>query len=203
MNPSSGRNAELPLRIALVTPSFPPALGGLETHVGKLAEGLSALGQQVTVFARRNARTLERRGDISVSWFPSLSKHYAAVPSLWIELRQRRRDFDVVHAHSYNALPALAAATVATSTFVFTPHYHGPGHTRFRRLLHLPYKLTGQRIFDRADAVVCVTSRGRSCNFDVPQCRGTSYRGTSYRDTGASHFPTKGSAAGDLCARLA
>jgi len=81
--------------------------------------------------------------------------------------------FDIVHAHSYHAFPALYAAEAkGRNKFVFTPHYHGTGHTFFRSLLHMPYKFLGKKIFEKADKIVCVSDFERSLvlrNFKVNQ----------------------------------
>jgi glycosyltransferase involved in cell wall biosynthesis len=83
--------------------------------------------------------------------------------------------YDVVHAHSYHAFPALYAARAkGRNKFVFTPHYHGTGHTFFRSLLHIPYKFLGKKIFEKADKIVCVSNFERSLvlkNFKVDEKR--------------------------------
>jgi glycosyltransferase involved in cell wall biosynthesis len=62
-----------------------------------------------------------------------------------------------VHAHAYHALPALGAAVAKRYPLVFTPHYHGTGHSRLRTALHRPYRKCGRLLFDRADRVICVS----------------------------------------------
>src|SRR5215467_13604033 len=42
-----------PMRISLVSPGFPPQLGGVEVVVGSLADALCAHGHRVTVYAQR------------------------------------------------------------------------------------------------------------------------------------------------------
>lgn len=88
---------------------------------------------------------------------PVSSRHYAASPALWAHLRRAARTYDVVHAHGYHALPALAAAIFKQSPLVFTPHYHGTGHSRFRKLLHVPYRHVGRLAFERADRTIAVS----------------------------------------------
>ena len=64
----------------------------------------------------------------------------------------------MIHAHSYHALPSYYAAKNRGDTpLVFTPHYHGKGHTWFRSLLHIPYKLVGNAIFNEAKVIVAVS----------------------------------------------
>jgi glycosyltransferase involved in cell wall biosynthesis len=75
-------------------------------------------------------------------------------------LKTGSRDYDLVHAHTYHALPALYASGAKRdgNHFVFTPHYHGTGHTRVRQLLHVPYRLIARRIFSEADGIICVSN---------------------------------------------
>lgn len=64
--------------------------------------------------------------------------------------------YDVVDAHNYHAFPALYAAQAKTSNrLVFTPTYHGTGHTFFRSLLHRVYKPIGRKIFEASDIIIC------------------------------------------------
>jgi glycosyltransferase involved in cell wall biosynthesis len=71
--------------------------------------------------------------------------------------------FDVVHAHSYHAFPALYAAQAKNrNKLIFTPYYHGAGHTFFRSLLHIPYKFLGKNIFRKADKIICVSNYEKS-----------------------------------------
>ena len=69
--------------------------------------------------------------------------------------------FDIVHAHSYHGLAALAASVSYRGPFVFTPHYHGTGHTGFARSLHRVYSPLGKTIFSRASQVICVSDAER------------------------------------------
>lgn len=71
----------------------------------------------------------------------------------------KEADCDVIHAHSYHALPAFFAMLAKNNRkFIFTPYYHGRGHTTFRDLLHIPYKYLGSKILREADKVVCVSN---------------------------------------------
>jgi glycosyltransferase involved in cell wall biosynthesis len=76
-------------------------------------------------------------------------------------LARHLRSFDVVHAHNYHDLAALAAGFTHRQPFIFTPHYHGIGHTDFARRLHLVYRPLGQALFSRADQVICVSNAER------------------------------------------
>lgn len=55
--------------------------------------------------------------------------------------------------------------------FVFTPHYHGRGHTPARNLLLKPYKLLGSKIFDSSDKIIFVSLYERRLaerDFEIP-----------------------------------
>lgn len=148
------------MRIALVTPRYPPANGGVEQVVAHLARGLAALGEQVEVLTQaetRGAAGSATVGGVRVRRFaaPVPDRQAQITPRLWAYLACHASRYDVIHAHNYHGLLALAAALAATRPLVFSPHYHGTGHTPVRRLLHVPYRACGRYLFDRAARVLC------------------------------------------------
>lgn len=150
--------------VALVTPSYPPRIGGVETHVAELARGLSELGCEVCVLTqvRRDdpaGGTTSIEGDVEVRRFrdSTRSAHFEVAPSLARALWQARSRFDIVHAHSFHGAPALAAAVLTSGPFIFTPHYHGVGHTTMAKLAHVAYDPLAGVIFRRATSVICVS----------------------------------------------
>ena len=154
------------LRVAIVTPRYPPAIGGVEHHVGMLATALARRGISVEVVATDPTGTLspdESLDGVTVHRFPTLANDgtYFLSPGLkrWLCCNVRR--FDLLHAHSYHTpLPMLAALAVRGTAIplVLTPHFHGTGHSIFRRALHLPYRVAGAWLMSRADAVICVST---------------------------------------------
>jgi len=146
-------------RVALLTPRFAPSVGGVEAHVGALADGLAARGDDVQVLTQARRPSTRLDGTVAVRAFREVvpSDAYPVAPGMAAWLRKHGDELDVVHAHSYHGIPALAGALVTSGPFVFTPHYHGTGHTPFARLVHRGYAQLGRRIFDRADRVVCVS----------------------------------------------
>src|SRR6202042_1554858 len=69
-------------------------------------------------------------------------------------------EFEVVHAHSYHTLVGQAAVRSGLP-FVFTPHYHGTGHTLAASLMHRVYRPAGARVLAAADAIICVSQAER------------------------------------------
>ncbi len=149
------------MRISLVSPGFPPQLGGVEVVVGYLADTLCGHGHQVTVYAQRpRGSSFPASHDYAVRRFGAWnsSRQFPVAPGLARALwRDRRSLFDVIHAHSFHAAPAMMAATVPKMPLVFTPHFHAVGHTKTASALHIAYDPLAKLLFRRADKVTCVS----------------------------------------------
>jgi glycosyltransferase involved in cell wall biosynthesis len=164
------------VRVAQVTAAYQPRIGGVETHVRRIAERLGAVGDAVTVLTHqaKGQPAEEQIGDVRVLRFPltvGLANYPVSLP-LFRYLREHAADFDVVHAHSYHTLAGQAAVR-AGLPLVFTPHYHGTGHSPLRALLHRGYRPAGARLFAAAAAVICVSAAERDLvAADFPQARG-------------------------------
>ncbi|MCV7062429.1 glycosyltransferase family 4 protein [Mycolicibacterium vaccae] len=65
--------------------------------------------------------------------------------------------FDVVWVHSYHTPLAWLVAERTATPVVFTPHYHGVGHTPLRQALHSIYRPVGRRLMAASKRVVAVT----------------------------------------------
>lgn len=152
-----------PIRIALVTPGYPPRLGGVERHVEMLATGAARAGFDVEVLTTDPTGRLpavDRGGGVMVRRFSTLrgSDVFYLSPRLGWWLIRHAREFDLIHAHSYHAPLALFAAIAAKIhgvPFIVTPHYHGTGHTQARRLIHSVYRAFGAWMVRRAALVIC------------------------------------------------
>jgi glycosyltransferase involved in cell wall biosynthesis len=156
------------LKIAQVCPRYSPFIGGVETHVREISKRLVNSGYYVEVLTTDSSKNLPKEEYIDgvkvkrfTGWSPSESYHFSS--SLNSYLKKNSEQFDVVHAHAYAAFPSLYAARAkGKNNFVFTPHYHGTGHTFFRSLLHVPYKVFGKSIFEKADKIICVSNYERN-----------------------------------------
>lgn len=154
--PSTG-----PMRVSLVSPGFPPQLGGVEVVVRHLADELSGCGHQVAVYAQRPRGSWFPAGrDYPVRWFAdwSGSRQFPVAPGLLRALWRDRGSFDVIHAHSFHALPAMMAATVPRMPLVFTPHLLAAGGTRVASAVHLVYDPLATFLFRRSAKVTCVST---------------------------------------------
>lgn len=123
------------MRIALVAPLVTiiaePFTGGSQAMVADLAMGMAQRGHQVTLFARAGSAvpgvTIEPvtvPEIVAPSSFAEPGKEQALDPGfmaqsnvfleLFLHLRQRADEFDVIHAHAFD-WPALACSTVVTT----------------------------------------------------------------------------------------
>lgn len=101
------------MRILLIAEKYPPVVGGGETHVHQLAEGLAALGHEMTVLTEAvppgPERDTYRSGKVTIRETTGLVASCQrldckdAVESLHAELKDT--DADVVHVFNY--VPAL------------------------------------------------------------------------------------------------
>jgi glycosyltransferase involved in cell wall biosynthesis len=153
------------VKIAYLASSYAPAFGGLERHVEEIARRAAADGNQVDVLTQTPDGLVaqETIDGVHVRRFRAVnrSRAYGIPPGLFAYAALHLHEYDVVHAHGYHALPSLSALTSRRVPFVFTPHYHGTGHTAFGRLLHVPYGPIGRALFARSRAVVCVSEAER------------------------------------------
>jgi glycosyltransferase involved in cell wall biosynthesis len=146
------------MRIAQVVASYHPLIGGVEKHVQRLASGCAEEGDQVTILTHQpdNSPSEERTGAIRVLRFPlSISaRNYQVSAGLFRYMKSHAADFDLVHAHSYHTVMGHTAMS-SNLPFVYTPHYHGTGHTSLRAVLHQLYRPLGRRQLQAADAIIC------------------------------------------------
>jgi len=151
------------VKIAQVCPRYHPYIGGIEVHVKEISERLVKRGFETEILSCDPSAKLPRdeiingvRVRLFGSWAPNEAYYFSR--ELKKYLMTNSSSYDVVHAHSYGAFPALYAAQAkGRNKLIFSPHYHGAGHTFFRNLLHKPYKFLGKKIFEKADKVVCVS----------------------------------------------
>jgi len=151
------------MKILQVCPKYYPSIGGVEEHVKNISERL-AKEHEVTVFACDPSGKLPKQEEINgvlVKRFKSFSPSDAYDISFQMARELKKCEFDIVHGHSYHALPLYFCRNAKARKFVVTPHYHGHGHTPIRNFLIKLYKPFGKRIFAQADRVIAVSKYER------------------------------------------
>jgi len=150
------------MRIAIVCAHYAPFAGGVESHVEEIAHRLADQGETVEVLTHLDdpglPRTEMREGVlVRRHKVPVTSQHFPVSPAVWAALIRERHRYDVVHAHGYHSAAPLAATMAGASPLVFTPHYHGTGHSPLRKAIHVPYRAAGAAIAARSQRIICVS----------------------------------------------
>ncbi|NMO53249.1 glycosyltransferase family 4 protein [Actinoplanes sp. TBRC 11911] len=151
------------MKIGVVTNAYHPDVGGVETHVRRLCAALAAEGDDIEVMTQASRTVVERIDGVLVRRFPLTvsAANYRFSLDLWRWLSRHAGRYALLHAHSYHALAALPAALTNHTPLVFTPHYHGTGHSLLRAALHPVYRPLGRRIVARSSRIICVTRAER------------------------------------------
>lgn len=154
------------LRVAVATPSYPPEVGGLGVLVRNLATALAGQGCDATVLTQtrdRAPRPAEPGAAVRVLAFRSAvgGRRFGYAPRLRRHVLDHRGEFDVVHAFSYHAPVALAVSGVTGSPLLFSPVFHAGGHSALARAAHVGYRPVARRVFERAEAILCLSSAER------------------------------------------
>ena len=149
------------LKIAQVCSRYYPDIGGIETYVKEISERLVTQGHDVEVVTTDSSGKLKKYeiiNGVRIIRFKSFSPNNAFFFSPEMYFFLKKRNYDVIHAHNYHAFPSLFAALAKNDArLVFNPYFHGKGHTFFRNILHVPYKLLGNYIFNQSDKIVCIS----------------------------------------------
>lgn len=82
------------MRILMVTPSFHPAIGGVETHVRRVSECLCARGHAVSVLTHSDTPGEEQLGPVTIHRLPRTNPW-----SAWRAARPHLAASDIVHGH--------------------------------------------------------------------------------------------------------
>lgn len=141
--------------------SFPPAIGGIETHVYEIAKRLANRSIEVAVIVPRikSAAREEVVEGVHVVRVPCISNRFTLkltmIPFVLTEFR--KRTYDIVHAH--DATGGFACALSARGAFVYTMHglaFHSQDWpTPFRQGIEIMQRIT----LRRARHVFCTDAR--------------------------------------------
>ncbi len=154
------------MRVALVTPRFPPDVGGMEGYVGWVAETLrDSEAHEVTVITTgRSRRAHEERWRgirvLRLGTWATLS-NTPVNPLWWWQVRRllTRLDVDVVNAHA--PVPGLADVTALTARVPVVLTYHSgslvKGDHLVDGLLRAYERHVLPRVLDRCAGLVAVS----------------------------------------------
>jgi glycosyltransferase involved in cell wall biosynthesis len=153
------------LRVALVSPRFPPDIGGLESYVGRVAELLQASGSyDVTVITTGRGRRTREESHHGIpvirlgTWFTV--SNTPVNPLWWRQVRRllTRLEVDVVNAHA--PVPGLADVAAFTSPVPVVTTYHSGSLVKGAAvdvLLRAYERHVLPRVFNRSADLVAVS----------------------------------------------
>jgi hypothetical protein len=150
------------LRVGLIVPRFAPFRGGMETYVAQAAAALAAKGAEVTVITQVPRAAGLPRHVVSDGY--TVERHHLPVGGIFdvpspsaARAATRSGRFDVLWVHNYHTSLAWLATEQAKAPVVFTPQYHGVGHTPLRQALHRVYRPAGRRLMAASRRIVVDT----------------------------------------------
>jgi glycosyltransferase involved in cell wall biosynthesis len=150
------------LRVLMVTPRYPPYVGGVEQHVHEVAQRLRRSGTAVTVLTTDREGALPRFEQDGVpvervrAW--PRGRDYYFAPSIYRAIVARRGEWDLVHVQSYHTFVAPISMTAALrSGLPYVLTFHGGGHSsRGRQMLRGPQRRALRPLVRRASRLVAV-----------------------------------------------
>jgi glycosyltransferase involved in cell wall biosynthesis len=152
----------------MVTPSYLPRLGGLETHVNEVAQRMSARGLDLTILTVDVSGQLpsyEHQGEFAVRRYPAYPRWTDLYVSPALARQVARGGYDLVHVQGVHTLlppMGLAAAQRAGIPTVLT--FHTGGHSsRLRAAVRETQWQTLRPLLRRSNALVAV------CKYEVDQ----------------------------------
>lgn len=151
------------LRIAHVTPFFPPNVGGMERCVSSLVEKQVKQGHKVLVFTS----DFPKSSSVSTPWYEGAEIHRLEslrvlgspfTPSLGKELLKHQ--LDMIHAHVFHFYyPEIGIAVSRLRDIPFVSHVHLDPDPPGAFLLHRLYKrVSAQAVITLSDAVIVPTA---------------------------------------------
>ena len=150
------------LRIGLVVPRFAPFHGGVETYTMQAAAALATRGVDVTVVtqvprASELPRSEARDGFVIERHSLPLGDIFDAPSPAAVRAASQRGRFDAIWVHSYHTPLAWLVAELGAGPVIFTPHYHGTGHSKIRTALHRAYRPAGRRLMAASHKIIVDT----------------------------------------------
>jgi glycosyltransferase involved in cell wall biosynthesis len=148
------------VRILQVCPKYYPSIGGIEEYIKNISERL-AKEHEVCVFTCDPTCRLpkqEKINSVLVERFKSFSPSDAYHISFQMAKELKKAEFDIVHGHSYHALPLYFSRNARGKKFIVNTYYHGHGHTPVRSVFIKFYKPFGSKILKSASRIIAISN---------------------------------------------
>ncbi len=167
------------MRILVVSKFYPPVIGGVEITVKELCEQYAKQGHEVTAVVMTKGAFEDRIvNGVRVLRFPQDRLLLGGFNRGILSFMRRelgKGSFDIAHIHNFHILLSFQSAMLCalrSVPYVFSPHYHGKGHTAFRDALFQTYKRVGAVGLRRARSITCASEYERVLLLtDFPELR--------------------------------
>ena len=147
--------------IVLVSPRYPPYIGGVETHVSQMAKRARKFFDHVSVITTDPSWHLghiQKTADgLTIhrirSFAPSENYHFPSPIELFAQLKESRPQ--VLHIHALHDLPGPVAGFMdSQSSLIFTPHYVGRINSRLGRVLFKAYRPLVHKLIKKVPRII-------------------------------------------------
>ena len=146
-----------PLRVCHLGKYYPPAAGGMETHLQTLARSQAALGAEVRVICVNHKGhgagvAEDRDGPVRVTRISRLANFggFDLCPTLlWVLWRLRSEAVDVLHLHTPNPTMLLPLVIRCPAPLVIT-HHSDIVRQKMLRYAHAPFE---RLVYNRAATI--------------------------------------------------
>ena len=155
------------MKIAQVSHSYLPVIGGIQNYVYRLSRDILTEGSQVEVLTtdidinEKDFEKMNRKFGFEVKYFHSYLTILGNPFPLGLIPHLMKNEYDIIHVHSIQAIPSLISAMLKKrAKFIVTPHGISPDDKRFLvKFVWGIYKPLSKFICKRADKVIVLGSR--------------------------------------------
>jgi glycosyltransferase involved in cell wall biosynthesis len=146
------------VKIALVSAHFSPHIGGVETHVEKLARDHTDAGHEVTVITQSSSSQSDDF-PFDVVRLPTRIRNEAFPVGGGVAKVIAAGGVDIVHVHNYHTALFAQAGRAGTVPLVVTPHFHGTSEFTLGRAAHVVWSRANGATWRRARQVIAVAQQ--------------------------------------------
>lgn len=149
--------------LTIVTPRYPPYLGGVENHVYQLAKRANKYFRQVSVIStdpQQRYPSVERNNGLNIyrirSFAPKENYHFPSLTGLFRLLNESHPQ--VLHLHCIHDVPGpIAGLMHGNTSLIFTPHFVGRMNSGLGRFLFRAYRPFIREVVARSPRIICIS----------------------------------------------
>lgn len=153
------------MKLLFVSSNYYPEMGGVGTVVQSICENLATLGHTCTILAENpyHTKQYEYLNNIEIIRVNRSNKLLFGLNySAWRLIHNNLfANYDIIHIHGYHTLLSLECAYAFNEReqpIIFSPHYHGVGHTKFSDFLLNVYRPIGKNLMKWPEKIICVSN---------------------------------------------